>query len=159
MAFCENALSVNQSKEIRGRVGRCQNDTVESQTQICCIKKRIWCGQRTEMRTELGKFFSLRKSFPHESLFLYTRGFNKLRGLFSPCPVFSQLTGLRRAEQEEREEMSCVWQQGEDGLWGKIKSHCPPYVCSHFWELSAPPALTLHRMTLVAACDCDIWLF
>lgn len=85
---------------------------MESQAQICCIKKRIWCVQHTEMRTELSKFSSLLKSFPHERFFLETQGFNKIGGgggvgvgvVFTP----SCLQPAHWAEQEKREEMSCV---------------------------------------------------
>lgn len=52
------------------RAKKIQKKVEQSQSQICCIKKRIWCVQHTEMRTELSKFSFLRKSFPHERFFL-----------------------------------------------------------------------------------------
>lgn len=77
------------------------------------------------MRTELSKFSSLLKSFPHERFLLETQGFNKIGGgggvggggvVFTP----SCLQPAHWAEQEKREEMSCVWRQDS----GRIKSDC-----------------------------------
>lgn len=104
------------------------------------------------MKTELRKFSCLRKSFLHERFFLQTRGFNKLWGFVFPCPVFSQLTGLRRAEWAKRGDMTCVWEQGEGGL--REDKVCLPASCLlAFWEHSAGHQIT--RLSFFTLWSCN----
>ncbi len=94
------------------------------------------------MRTELSKFSSLRKSFPHERLFLWTRGFNKLGACFSP--VLSSANSLGWGGL--REEMSFVWRQGEERQREDKISLSAPCFAGHLLTL-----LSLFKLIILQA--------